>query len=64
MITKILRYFTAAATRIHPQGRIPRHFEWQSEFLFLPEKRPLRPATPMPRALTLSGSNNQTPPPR
>ncbi len=35
MITKILRYFTAAATRIHPEDRIPRHFEWQSEFLFL-----------------------------
>jgi hypothetical protein len=49
MITKILQIIETSVTRIQPQNRIQKSFEWQSEFLFVPEKRPFQPVSPVTR---------------
>ena len=59
MITKLLSLLPAIvrhpinATR--PQSRFQKRFEWQSEFLFVPEKRPFQPVSPVTRAFVVSG---------
>ena len=45
MIAKILRILLRAAFSNDPQSRLPSRSEWQSEFLFLPDKPPLRDDT-------------------
>jgi hypothetical protein len=50
MITKILDLLPAIVrhtlTAIRPQSRpLQKRLEWQSEFLFLPQKRPFLPAS-------------------
>jgi len=59
MITKLLSLLPAIVrhplTAIRPQNRFQKRFEWQSEFLFLPEKRPFLPVSPMTRTCVVSG---------
>ena len=55
MITKILLIIQTSLTRIRPQNRIQRRFEWQSEFLFVHEKRPFQPISPVTRICVVSG---------
>ena len=55
MITKILHIIETSLTRIRPQNRFQKRFEWQSEFLFVPEKRPFQPVSPVTRACVVSG---------
>ena len=45
MITKILRILLRAPFSNRPQSRLPSRSEWQSEFLFLSNKPPLRDDT-------------------
>ncbi len=58
MITKLLSLLAAIvrhpinATR--PQSVFQKRFEWQSEFLFVPEMRPFAPVSPMTRTCVVS----------
>jgi hypothetical protein len=45
MITKILRVLLRAPFLNSPQSPLPSRSEWQIEFLFLPNKPPLRDDT-------------------
>lgn len=45
MITKFLRSLLHSPVPNRPQSRLPSRSEWQSEFLFLPNKPPLRDDT-------------------
>ena len=45
MITEILRILLRAPFSNLPQSHLPSRSEWQSEFLFLPNKAPLRDDT-------------------
>ena len=45
MITKLLRRFLASGWFQRPPGHFQPQCVWQSEFLFLPTKRPLRDDT-------------------
>jgi len=60
MITKLLSLLPAIIRHplaaIRPESRFQRRFEWQSEFLFLPEKRPFLPVSPMTRTCVVSVS--------
>jgi hypothetical protein len=51
MITKLLSLLAAIVrhpiTVIRPQSVFQKRFEWQSEFLFIPERRPFAPVSPM-----------------
>jgi hypothetical protein len=55
MITKILHSIETSLTRISPQNLIQKRFEWQSEFLFVPEKRPFQSVSPVTRTCIVSG---------
>ena len=55
MITKILQILETSLTRIRPQNRIQKRFEWQSEFLFVPEKRPFQLVSPVTRTCVVFG---------
>jgi hypothetical protein len=60
MITKLLSLLPTIvrhpinATR--PQSPFQKRFEWQSEFLFVPERRPFAPVSPMTRTCVVSAS--------
>jgi hypothetical protein len=58
MITKLLSLLPATLrypiNAIRPQNNFQKHLEWQSEFLFMPEKRPLLPALPMTQTCFVS----------
>jgi hypothetical protein len=56
MIAKILHILETSLTRIRPQSLFQKRFEWQSEFLFVPEKRPLQPVSPVTRTCIVSGT--------
>jgi hypothetical protein len=51
MMTKILHCLLRLRVSKRPQIRLPSRAEWQSEFLFLPAKPPLRDDTDS-RAMT------------
>ena len=55
MITKILHIIETSLTRIQPQNPFQKGFEWQSEFLFVPEKRPFQPISPVTQTCIVSG---------
>ncbi len=59
MITKLLSLLPAIVRHplaaIRHQSRFQKRFEWQSEFLFLPEKRPFLPVSPMTQTYVVSG---------
>jgi len=55
MITKILYIIETSLTCIRPQNPFQKRFEWQSEFLFAPEKRPFQPVSPVTRTCVVSG---------
>jgi hypothetical protein len=42
MITKLFHFLIAGFALIRPLHGFQRRFEWQSEFLFVPAKPPLR----------------------
>jgi hypothetical protein len=46
LLAEIARHLTIA---IRPQSRFRKRFEWQSEFLFVPEKQPFHPVSSAPR---------------
>jgi hypothetical protein len=60
MITKLLSLLPAIIRHplaaIRPESPFQRRFEWQSEFLFLPEKRPFLPVSSMTRTCVVSAS--------
>lgn len=59
MIEKFLslfvRFFHFQRAPMRPGRPFQRRFEWQSEFLFVPEKRPLVPVESMTRACLVKG---------
>lgn len=55
MIIKILHIIETSVTRVRSQNRFQKRFEWQSEFLFVPEKRPFQPVLPVTRTCVVSG---------
>ena len=55
MITKILHIIDTSVTRVRPQRLFQKRFEWQSEFLFVPEERPFQPVSPVTRTCVVSG---------
>jgi hypothetical protein len=60
MIEKFLslfaRFFHLQRAPMRPGSRFQRGFEWQSEFLFVPEKRPLSSGGTMTRTCLFEGS--------
>jgi hypothetical protein len=42
MITKLFHLLLARSASIRPPNGFQKRFEWQSEFLFMPAKAPLR----------------------
>jgi hypothetical protein len=42
MITKLFHLLLAGSALIRPQSVFQKRFQWQSEFLFVPAKPPLR----------------------
>jgi len=60
MITKLLSLLPAIVRhRINAtrrQSGFQKRFEWQSEFLFAPEKRPFQPVSPVTRTCVVSAS--------
>jgi hypothetical protein len=60
MITKLLSLLATIVRHpinaSRPQSAFQKRFEWQSEFLFLPEKRPFLPVSPMTRTCVVSAS--------
>jgi hypothetical protein len=60
MFTKLVSLLAAIVrhqiTVIRPQSVFQKRFEWQSEFLFVPERRPFAPVSPMTRTCVVSAS--------
>jgi hypothetical protein len=55
ILAEIVRQKTIAA---RPQSRLQKGFEWQSEFLFVPEKRPFHPVSLVPLTCSVCDLNN------
>jgi len=60
MITKLLSLLASSvrhqSTAIPPKKGFQKRFEWQSEFLFVQEKRPFAPVSPLTRSCVFSGT--------
>ena len=63
MITKILSLLPAIVRHpinaTHPQSAFQKRFEWQSEFLFVQEKRPFAPSSSLTKTCVFSGAGKR-----
>ncbi len=63
MITKLLSLLASfvrhQTTAINPQKVFQKRFEWQSEFLFVQEKRPFAPSSSLTKTCVFSGAGKR-----